>query len=289
MIIGAKPADVQDEIGAAFEDCIPIKGDKGIEFPAYVYDHRAGQATGSLSLCRDPDWMGLNKKFTLDMGKASIFLSVIPAALGIEHGTKHLEPLIKERVRNTGRQNDVISWTFDVTREGKNYPFGMIKAILMTNLVAIHTTTMTLTTLMYGLTKHQGYTTFALRDRDSDCSRRVVKEFGSRAVSSKSLRLSDMGLFLMSRQALKDLTFRNSMTRPAGSIVSVPFLPPDAQSFNGFRFEKTRSQEGEEHKQQHVTAGADYILFGHGTSWMPWPLFVIKEVMLVFSSLRVAI
>ncbi|KIL56016.1 hypothetical protein M378DRAFT_17456 [Amanita muscaria Koide BX008] len=76
------------------------------------------------------------------------------------------------------------------------------------------------------------------------------------------LRLSDMDLLLITRKALKDFTFSNGMTIPAGNIVNVPCVPVHTDmSFDDFRFEKTRSQEGEEHKHQH-----------------PWPFFVINEV-----------
>ncbi|KIL59590.1 hypothetical protein M378DRAFT_1001194 [Amanita muscaria Koide BX008] len=63
-----------------------------------------------LPLYRDPDWMDLNKRFTLDTGNASIPLIVVPPPCdltvapllrdvprGIGRGTKQLEPLIKER------------------------------------------------------------------------------------------------------------------------------------------------------------------------------------------------
>ncbi|KIL55817.1 hypothetical protein M378DRAFT_17604 [Amanita muscaria Koide BX008] len=50
-----------------------------------------------LPLYRDPDWMDLDKRFTLDTGKASIPLIVVPppcdGALSVD-----TKPLIKERV-----------------------------------------------------------------------------------------------------------------------------------------------------------------------------------------------
>ncbi|KAM6503706.1 Cytochrome P450 [Amanita muscaria] len=316
--IGAKFADVQDEIAAAFEEYIPIKGDEWFKFTAYttimdIVCRASNRMLVGLPLCRDPDWMDLNKRFTLDMVKASIVLTVIPATLrpavapflrdvskGIERGTKHIEPLIKERLENEaqhgkdwpGRPNDIISWLFDVTRERPRSTLRMVKAILMTNFAAIHTTTMTLTTLMYELTKHQEY----IRPLREEIETVIAAEGWSKSSVRKMckldsfikecLRLSDMGLLLMNRKALKDFTFRNGMTIPAGSIVSVPYLPvhtdtdnfTDPQTFDGFRFEKLRSQEGEELKHQLVTTGVDYVLFGHGRHGCPGRFFVVNEV-----------
>ncbi|KAM6503806.1 Cytochrome P450, partial [Amanita muscaria] len=75
---------------------------------------------------------------------------------------------------------------------------------------------------------------------------------------------------------LKDFAVRDGMTIPAGSTVNILYYR-DPQSFDGFRCEKTRSQEGEEHKHQHVTAGVDYIRFGHGRHGCPGRFFVKNE------------
>ncbi|KIL58726.1 hypothetical protein M378DRAFT_86093, partial [Amanita muscaria Koide BX008] len=142
----------------------------------------------------------------------------------------------------------------------KTYPFVMVKVILM-NFVAIHTTTMTLASLMYEVTKHQEY----IQPLREEIETVIAAEGWSEGSVRKMWKLE----VLMSRKALKGFSFRNGMTIPAGSIVNVPYLPPGKcffipQSFGSFRFERTCSQEGEEHKHQHVTAAVDYILFGQG-------------------------
>ncbi|KIL59605.1 hypothetical protein M378DRAFT_14724 [Amanita muscaria Koide BX008] len=152
-----------------------------------------------LPLCRDPDWMDLNKRFTLEVKASSSFRSTVA-------------PLLRDEAQHgkdwPGRLNDVISWTFGVA--AKKYPVVMVKAILMMIFVAIHTTTMMLTST-------EGWSKSSVRE--------LWKLDG---FIEESFRLGL--LLLMNRKA--------------------PYRY-DPQSFDGFRFEKARSQEGEEHKHRH--------------------------------------
>ncbi|KIL58711.1 hypothetical protein M378DRAFT_170265 [Amanita muscaria Koide BX008] len=78
-------------------------------------------------------------------------------------------------------------------------------------------------------------------------------------------------------KSVEGLHFSNAMTNPAGSILSQCALSPNphtTQSFDGFRFEKTRSQEAEEHKHELVTTGVDCIVFSHGRHGCPGRFFV---------------
>ena len=85
---------------------------------------------------RDPDWIALNKEFTIDVAKAAFVLRYIPAGLrswvsmwkllgfhsdsfprilaplfrnipnGIKRGAKHLEPLIRERLEQEAEHGE---------------------------------------------------------------------------------------------------------------------------------------------------------------------------------------
>ncbi|KIL60253.1 hypothetical protein M378DRAFT_168265 [Amanita muscaria Koide BX008] len=76
------------------------------------------------------------------------------------------------------------------------------------------------------------------------------------------------------------------MARQSLLVIVVPFNPvhtdgdnyvnPD--KFDGFRFERMRTQEGEEAKHQLLSLGVDYVLFGHGRHACPGRFFVVNEL-----------
>ena len=94
----------------------------------------------------------------------------------------------------------------------------------------------------------------------------------------------------MTRKAMKDFTFSDGTTIPAGNIISVaaPCMQidpvrilrhslyhtvhdvrtqeyyPDPETFDGFRFHKMRQQEGGSSKHLLASLDLDYVLFGHG-------------------------
>ncbi|KAM6491947.1 Cytochrome P450, partial [Amanita muscaria] len=95
---------------------------------------------------------------------------------------------------------------------------------------------------------------------------------------------------VMRRKALKDFTFSDGMAIPAGTSVSIPYVPvhtdPASSSlserypknFDGFRFEKMRKQNGEDSKHQFVSLSVDYILFGHGRHACTGRFFMATEM-----------
>lgn len=94
------------------------------------------------------------------------------------------------------------------------------------------------------------------------------------------------------RKALKDFTFSNGVTVPAGTYIEVPALSThldevrratrlnffslnhdltpiqrnydNARQFQGFRFADIREEEGEGTKHQTVSINAEFLTFGTG-------------------------
>ncbi|KIL58690.1 hypothetical protein M378DRAFT_15326 [Amanita muscaria Koide BX008] len=165
------------------------------------------------------------------------------------------------RRRNTGRtaretkRRDVRCHE----RTAKKYPFVMVKAILMTNFVAIHTTTMTLTSSM--LTKHQEYI---------QPLRKEIKIVGAAEGWSKSSVREMWKLDTHEPKSVEGLHFSNGMTNLAGSILNLPIHTQVSMALGL----KRRSQEGEEHKHELVTTGVDYIVFSHGRHGCPGRFFI---------------
>ncbi|KAF8657579.1 hypothetical protein AX14_007845 [Amanita brunnescens Koide BX004] len=89
----------------------------------------------------------------------------------------------------------------------------------------------------------------------------------------------------MRRKVLKDFTFSDGTTIPAGNVLSVatcmhtdPDNYADAGTFDGFRFEKMSEKEEESSKYSLVSLDIDYILFGHGRHACPGRFFVANEL-----------
>jgi hypothetical protein len=78
--------DVRDEIIAAFGDYIPVKSDAWIKVKAYptimdIVCRASNRMLVGLPLCRDPDYLELNKKFTIDIIRASFLINMVPPVL----------------------------------------------------------------------------------------------------------------------------------------------------------------------------------------------------------------
>ncbi|KIL65456.1 hypothetical protein M378DRAFT_162080 [Amanita muscaria Koide BX008] len=321
--IGAKFADVQDEIIAAFDDFIPVQGDEWTEVTLFktimdIVCRASNRMLVGLPLCRDPDWIDLNKQFTIDLVTSAIVLGLFPDGLkpfvapllrsiprAVKRGIKHLKPLIEERLEQTAlhgkhwseKPNDVIGWALDVTMDRPRNTKAIVRAVLGTNFAAIHTTTMSFTFVLYELAARPEYIQ-PLRDEVEA----VIKEEGWSKGSIRKLwkvdsfvkeclRVSNLSPVTMIRKVMKDFTFSDGMTVPAGSMIAVPFDPvhtdadnyTDPKAFDGFRFEKMRGNDNENLKHQFVSLSVDYVLFGNGRHACPGRFFVANELKIMLS------
>ena len=95
----------------------------------------------------------------------------------------------------------------------------------------------------------------------------------------------------MTRGVLKDFTFSNGTTVPAGSFVLVPMLAmyqddslfPSASTFDAFRFSKLRDQPGQENRHQFTSTSPQHINFGHGKHACPGRFFANHEIKLLLA------
>ncbi|KAF8697278.1 hypothetical protein AX14_001385 [Amanita brunnescens Koide BX004] len=311
--------DVRDEIITAFSDHIPVKSDEWIKITAYptimdIVCRASNRMLVGLPLCREPDFLELNKQFTIDFIKASYIVSMVPPFLrpiikpflnvrkGVKRGMRHLGPLVKEREEQEARYgkdwaerpNDIVSWLVEISK-GKERCLGEITMFMLSvNVAAIHTTTMTVTHSLFNLATHPDYVQPLREEIES-----VLQEHGwSKASVAKmtkldsfvkeTMRLSQIAEFFMIRKVMKDFTFSDGMTIPAGNILSVaipcihtdPDNYVDPETFDGLRFEKMRGEEDGELPSKHslVSLDLDYLLFGHGRHACPGRFFVANEI-----------
>ncbi|KAF8324738.1 cytochrome P450 [Amanita rubescens] len=270
---------------------------------------------------RDSDYLELNKRFTIDMIKCSYFLNTFPRVLrpyalrnslivakDLERGVRHMSPLVKEhwskkhnmeRIGQIDRfaihypifpkLNDALTWLVEVL-DGKECTVREITAwILEINFVSIHTSTITMTHSLYDLAARPEYV-HPLREEIEA----IVEKEGSVAKMTKldgfvkeTMRLASSAACIMTRKIMKDFTFTDGTTIPAGNFISVPAacintdpdIYADAGTFDGFRFEKIREEEGSgKSKHSLVSLDLDYLLFGHGRHACPGRFFAAIEL-----------
>ncbi|KAJ3994525.1 cytochrome P450 [Lentinula boryana] len=319
--LGIKFEDLRDEIKTAFADEIPAKETEWMKVPMLytvmkIVSRTSNRYFVGLPLCRDPDYIRLNIEFTIDAfnGAKTLqrypnilkpivrqFLTDVPTCL--KRATKHLEPLIRERLRKEeeygssdwpDRPNDLISWLLDEAQgeRRKDIIYNIVSRVLLINFAAIHTTSMTFTNAIFCLAANP-HLAQPLREEIEN----IVAEFGwTKAAMGKmwkldsflkeTQRLTGIGGLTMTRLALRDFTFSNGTVVPAGTIVSVAsygmhhdnVLYEEPDTLNAFRFSELRGKEGESLKHQMVGIDSSFVLFGGGRHMCPGRFFAVNEL-----------
>ncbi|KAF9265925.1 cytochrome P450 [Marasmius fiardii PR-910] len=304
--------DVRDEIQAAFADEIPVKGDEWvpvrvIETARRVVSRTSNRLFVGLPLCRDPDYRDLNIEFTVDLVIGSNILQLFPDFMKpmvsklvsnipkqMRRGSRLLGPLIEERLKKEaeygkdweGKPTDLISWLIDATPAHERTIDNISLQILVINFGAIHTTGIAFTSTFYYLAAHPELHG-PLREEienavgaDGWTKSSVAKMHKLDSVLKEAQRLAGNGVTAMNRLALKDFTFSDGTTVPAGTFMSAASnathndenIYPNANEFRGFRFADRKSEEGEEAGQNMVKPNVEYMIFGNGKhAWYVFP------------------
>ncbi|KAF7360218.1 Cytochrome p450 [Mycena venus] len=293
--IGVCFPDIRNEVVAAFEDLVPAKTDEWISVPAMQTAFPLlSRVTNRFFIglpCRDPDYIKITTEFTLNVTRDAIWLHTIPSILRpiaarlfghLEPATrgamKVLGPILEHRLEmddkygpewpNGDRPNDMISWLLD---EARGHPKRrtvrqLTRQVLNVNFGALHTTTQA---IIFDLSRG-GWTKAAMG--------KMVKLDSFFKESSRIMPLVVAGVV---RQVLKDFTFSDGSTVPAGTLVGIPVLAehhdeanyPGGCEFDPFRFSRMREQAGQGTKHQMVSLSADFLSFGIGRHACPGRFF----------------
>ncbi|KAF8574248.1 cytochrome P450 [Ramaria rubella] len=311
-----------DELVPTFEDYIPVTDvDLGADWTPITVLETGMKIISRVSnrifvgapTCRDPEWVDLNIRFTVDLFIGASILGFFPEFLkpvvgrcvtkvpgAIRTGLKHIGAMIEERQRKIDeygfdypdRPNDLLSWLMEEAKGEQRTTRNLTLRILGMNFAAIHTTSMSFAQALFSLAAHPECIAPIREEIET-----VIAEHGWNKVSATHMRKLDsllkenqrmygIGSITLSRKAVKEFSFSDGIRIPVGSIVSAPTIAihrdesvyTDPETFNVFRFSDMREAEGEGTKNQMVATSVDYLPFGHGKHACPGRFFAANEL-----------
>jgi len=241
---------------------------------------------------------------------AGYFLSRVKSST--KRVEKFIGPTILERLEKDaqygpdweGKPNDLISWLIDQAPAGYRNVEDITIRVMLINFAAIHTTSITLTNAVFDLAARPEYIK-PLREEIEETIRAYgwTKDAMGRmqkldSFLKESSRLAGVGSLSLTRKAMKDFTFSNGVTVPAGYTVAAasagihhdPELYEDPDNFNGFRFSDMREKGTNEHdplRHQMVSLDPSYLLFGHGRHACPGRFFAVNEVKAMMANILI--
>ncbi|KIK58719.1 hypothetical protein GYMLUDRAFT_689400 [Collybiopsis luxurians FD-317 M1] len=302
--ISAKFAEVIDEISASFQELFPQEDEWELinlnDALMPLVARTSNRFLSGLPLCRNPDYLDLNIRYTMRVILAASFIGrfptflkplvgklVSPLSAAVRRAKRHLVPIIQERLANeehygegwAERPNDLLTWLLSkATTDSRRTIDDLVLRFLSANLAALFSTNMIASFAVSSLALHSEYVD-ELRDEIED----VVSEHGWTKAGMDEMRKLDSFLkesqrcylsfaYGLERKVLKDFTFSNGVTVPAGATLAVPMWAihhdndyfPDADKFDGFRFSRMREDPGQSFKHQMVAPRTDFLLFGTG-------------------------
>lgn len=272
-------------------------------------------------LCRNREYLQIQEDWTIDVFMGSLVLHMVPQFLKPLAGmmlskiktsmkrTQHfLGPKILDRIDKDaklgreweGRPLDLVSWLLDYAPPESVNVEDITARVMFINFAAIHTTSLTLSAVMFWLAARREYHQ-ELREEIKE----MIQAYGwTKEAMGKmqkldsfvkeSMRLSGISSFSSARKALKNFTFSNGLTIPAGYTVAVassgihsdPELYEDPDTFKGYRFydmaraavPSDSSKAGTaQWKNQVVSLDPSWFMFGHGRNACPGRFFAINE------------
>ncbi|KAF8202022.1 cytochrome P450 [Mycena galopus ATCC 62051] len=297
--------DVRDEIMCAFEDVLSLKGTewKGVTAYSAILDivcRTSNRLFVGLPLCRSPEWIELNIRYTIDTAVGGQLIRMLPKILRpndmqyLRQAKKLLGPILQERFNvhgSTASNNDLITWLLDASPPDGRTVTAIAERILAVNFGAIHTSSMSFMNVLFDLAAYPEYIA-SLRE---EVKRVVATDGWTKAAIGKmhkvdsflreSQRMNGLGILVMPRRVANPAGFRfaDGTVLPHGTFVEVAAMERhhDPDKFDGFRFSRLREgQRGASSAFMHgvVTTSLDYLAFGHGRHACPGRFFAATEL-----------
>ncbi|KAF9237106.1 cytochrome P450 [Melanogaster broomeanus] len=316
--LGSLYPEINDEIVAAFEETLDLKGDEWKSVPALhtvqkVVCRTSNRIFVGLPLCRNPDWIALNIEFTWDVIKGAIIVGLCPKFMApfvarfmtsvpgtTRRAAKHLGSIIEERKKCleeygpawADKPNDLLSWLMDEAKGSQCSIESLTRRILNVNFAGILSSSNSFTQALFNLAANPQYIQPLREEVESIVETEgwsrdaVAKMHKIDSFLTESLRFEGITCVGMSRKAMKDATFSDGTVIPKGTIVTFAAAATyhdnehyeNADMFDPFRFANMRDEDGEGVKHQFVSTGPEYMPFGYGRHACPGRFFAADEL-----------
>ncbi|KAJ7445860.1 cytochrome P450 [Mycena latifolia] len=315
--------EVKDEIVCAFSDVLPLENDDWkpvtlLPSMMRIIARTTNRLFVGLPLCRNEAYLNISIAYTVAVFTRGAIINLFPPFLrpivgrlmspkeqALRDVLKFLGPIISDRLAKEDelgpnwpdKPNDLISWLMQDAGPGRTVP-GLARRVLITNMAAIHTSTMAIVDVLFDLAAYPSHIS-ALREEVE----RVVREEGwskgalnnMHKVDSfirESQRTNGAGPLSLTRKVVaKDgFRFSDGTFIPYGSFLSVSGRPvqhdpanyDNPEVFDGFRFSRLREQGQEAgegiFKNHMVSTAPEHLVFGHGKHACPGRFFAATEL-----------
>ncbi|EJD49202.1 cytochrome P450 [Auricularia subglabra TFB-10046 SS5] len=311
-----------DEINAAYEDEVTSKLN-GNEWATMsisealmrVVCRTSNRIFVGLPLCRNPEYVDLNVRYTIDVAiSASIikqfpsflkplagrFLTPIPRTY--KRAEKVMIDFLEERKRLTAahrkdwedKPDDFLQWILETAEPRETEPFALMTRLLRLNFAAIHTTALSFTFALYHIAAEPEKYQEPIRQEVHE----VLSRHGWTKAAMERLRRVDsllretqrfhgLGAVSMSRKAMQDFTFSDGTAVKKGQTVSVASRPthwdasiyPNPDEFVGFRFfDEHENEDDMALPNRLVSTSFDFLTFGTGRHACPGRFWAANEM-----------
>ncbi|KAI4944783.1 hypothetical protein J4E91_008470 [Alternaria rosae] len=271
-------------------------------------------------LCRNPEYIKLGTNYTMDLvagvtacKKVRPWLKPflcprLPEIVKLrkieQQLSEFLHPIVTERMTakskdpNWQEPDDMLQWM--ITRgQGKDSIDDITKFQLSLIFAAIHTTSMTVTSIMHTLAVTPEYID-PLREEIRNVMANNNGVITSRALQQMEkvdsymkevIRFYPTGYTAFNRRVLKGITLSNGQYIPPGVTIEVPSAAvyldeknyPSADEFDGFRAYKARTsgKAADIARNQFVTTNETNLNFGYGAHACPGRFFAANEIKMI--------
>ncbi|KAF9230013.1 cytochrome P450, partial [Melanogaster broomeanus] len=309
---------IRDEVVTAFEEVLDLRGNGKLDVPAFAAVQKIVCRTSNrifvgLPLCRDPDWIDLNIRFTFDAIKGGIIIGLFPKFMAPlvarfmtnvpetnRRAVKHLGPIIEERLKHleengnawADKPHDLISWLMDEAEGSERTIKAWTQRVLAVNFAAVHVSAHSFTQALYNLATNPQY----IQPLREEVESVVATEGWSKDALGKmykidsflreSQRIEGNAAATMVRKVLKDFRFSDGKVIPKGAFLAVAAnsthlddeLYENARKFDPFRFANMRSEDEDGINNQFVSLSPEYLPFGLGRHACPGRYFAANEL-----------
>ncbi|KZV83351.1 cytochrome P450 [Exidia glandulosa HHB12029] len=314
---------VVEEIDAAFSDEITNKlhGNEWttmavVDPLSRVVCRTSNRVFVGLPLCRNPEYVDINVRYTVDVIVSANIIKQFPQFLKPLVG-RYMTPIpktyakasrvmtefIDERKRQSeehgknweDKPDDFLQWILDAGEARDKETPALITRLLRLNFAAIHTTALSFTFALYHVAAEPVKYQEALRQEVHE----VLSRHGWTKPAMEKMRKMDsllretqryhgLGALSMTRLAMQDFTFSDGTHVKKGQLVAAASrathydgsIYPEPDKFDGFRFYNENEEKEDELSLPNrlVSTSFDFLTFGTGRHACPGRFWAANEM-----------